>query len=61
MNRKKTLLMLLLILVLLVTVVSGVFWHMRHYVLVDLRFYPRDVQQLDLRDQEISSGYGQLH
>lgn len=54
MNRKKTLLMLLLILVLLVTVVSGVFWHMRHYVLVDLRFYPRDVQQLDLRDQEIS-------
>ena len=46
--------MLLLILVLLVTVVSGVFWHMRHYVLVDLRFYPRDVQQLDLRDQEIS-------
>ena len=54
MNRKKILLMVLLILVLLGSVVSGVFWHMRNYVLVDLQFYPRGVQQLDLRDREIT-------
>lgn len=54
MNRKKILLMVLLMLVLLLSVVSGVFWHMRHYVLVDMQFYPRDVQQLDLREQEIT-------
>ena len=54
MNRKKILLMVLLILVLLGAVVSGVLWHMRNYVLVDFQFYPRNVRQLDLRDQEIS-------
>ena len=54
MNRKKILLMVLLTLILLLSVVCGVFWHMRHYVLIDMQFYPRDVQQLDLRDREIS-------
>jgi len=53
-NRKKILLMVLLTLILLLSVISGVFWHMRHYVLVDMQFYPRNVQQLDLRDQKIS-------
>ena len=54
MNRKKILLMVLLTLILVLSVVCGVFWHMRHYVLIDMQFYPRDVQQLDLRDREIS-------
>ena len=53
-NGKRFLLIGLLILSILLSVVFGLFWHMRHYVLVDLQFYPKDVQQLDLRDQEIS-------
>lgn len=54
MSKKKLLLMVLLILVVFFSVVSGVFWNMRHYVLVDFQFYPRGVQQLDLRDQKIT-------
>ena len=54
MNRKKILLMVLLSLTLLLSVVCGVFWHMRHYVLIDMQFYPRNALQLDLRDREIS-------
>jgi len=51
---KKILLMVLLILALLLSVVLGVFWHMRHYVLVEFQFYPKEAQQLDLRDREIT-------
>lgn len=54
MNRKKVLLMVLLTLALLVSVILGVRWNMRNYVLVDLQFYPRGVQQLDLRDRAIT-------
>lgn len=54
MGAKKILLMILLILTVLLSAVSGLFWHMRHYVLIDGQFYPKGVQQLDLRDQEIS-------
>ena len=54
MSRKKTLLMVFLVLIVLLSVALGMFWHMRHYVLVDLEFYPRGVRQLDLRDREIT-------
>ena len=54
MSRKKNLLMVLLILVVLLSAVVGVFWHLRHYVIVDMEFYPKGVQQLDLRDQQIT-------
>lgn len=54
MSRKKILLMVLLVSLVLLSTVSGVIWNLRHYVMVDFQFYPRDVQQLDLRDQEIS-------
>ena len=54
MRGKKIFLVVLLILTVLLSAAAGVFWHMRHYVLVDLQFYPKGVQQLDLRDQQIS-------
>ena len=54
MSKKKSLLMVLLIMVVLLSVAAGLFWHMGHYVLVDLQFYPRGVQQMDLRDREIT-------
>ena len=54
MSGKKKMLMVLLPLIMILSAVCGVFWHMRHYVLIDMQFYSRDVQQLDLRDQEIS-------
>ena len=54
MRKIKILLMVLLILLVLGSAASGVLWNLRHYVLVDFQFYPRDVQQLDLREQDIS-------
>ena len=57
MSKKKTLLMVLLILVLLLSVVLGVFWNLQHYVMVEFRFYPKNVRQLDLRDREITAGH----
>ena len=57
MSGKKILLMILLVSVVLLSVILGVFWNMRHYVLVDFQFYPKDVQQMDLRDQEITAGH----
>ena len=54
MSKKKTLLMVLLIVLLFASILAGVVYHMRHYVLVDMQFYPRGVRQLDLRESEIS-------
>lgn len=54
MSKKKTVLMILLIVLLFSSVIAGVLWHMRHYVLVDLQFYPKGTQYLDLREKEIS-------
>lgn len=44
----------LLCLLILVTTLLGLFWHMRHYEMVDLKFYPKDAQTLDLRGEKIS-------
>ena len=57
MSGKKVLLMVLLMLAVLLSAVSGIIWNMRHYVMVDFQFLPKDVRQLDLRDQEISIRY----
>ena len=46
--------MILLILVLLGSVAAGLSWNLENYVLVELQFYPRAAQQLDLRDKDIS-------
>lgn len=54
MSWKKKFLVALLMLTVLLAAALGMAWHMRHYVLVGLDFYPKDARQLDLRDQEIS-------
>ena len=54
MSGKKKLLMALLILVVLLSVILGLCWSWRNYILVDRQFYPKGAQQLDLREQEIS-------
>lgn len=54
-SKKKIFLMVLLVSLLFASVIAGVFWHMRHYVLVDMQFYPKGTQYLDLRDREISA------
>ena len=54
MSKRKKLLMVLLILLLFGAVGSGVIWNATHYVFVDMRFYPRNAQVLDLRGKEIS-------
>ena len=54
MSGKKILLMVLLVSVIIASAILGICWNLRHYVLVDFRFYPKNVQQMDLRDREIS-------
>lgn len=54
MSKKKTLLASLLMLLMLVSVAMGLVWHMRHYQMIDFKFYPRDVQLLDLRGEDVS-------
>ena len=47
-------LMVLLCLLVVLSMIFGVLWNLRNYVLVDFQFYPRGVQRLDLRDREIT-------
>ena len=53
-NRKKILLVLLLSMTVLLTTAAGVLWNVRNYVIVGFQFYPKGVQQLDLREREIT-------
>ena len=54
MNRNKILLVLLLSMTVLLTTAAGVLWNVRNYVIVGFQFYPKGVQQLDLREREIA-------
>lgn len=54
MNGVRKLLIALLILALLASVAGGLVWCSMHYVLIDRTFYSRDLEQLDLRDHDIS-------
>ena len=54
MSGKKKLLMVLLIPVLLGSVAAGISWNLKNYVLVGLQFYPRQAQEMDLREEDIS-------
>ena len=57
MSGKKKLLMVLLILVLLGSVAAGISWNLKNYVLVGLQFYPRQAQEMDLREEDISVSF----
>ncbi|MBO7252374.1 MAG: hypothetical protein J6V25_07095 [Oscillospiraceae bacterium] len=50
----KKVLVILLCISILICVTAGFFWAVKHYVMVDWQLYPRDIQVLDLRGQEIS-------
>ena len=54
MGGKKIFLAVLIIALVFGSVIAGLSWHMDHYVLVDLEFYPKDAQVLDLRGQDIT-------
>lgn len=51
---KKKLLIALLMVVMLASVAAGLVWHNEHYQMVDFRFYPKNAQLLDIRDQDVS-------
>lgn len=53
MTKKQKFQLSLLVLVLALSLLAGLLWSIRHYVLVDLRFYPRQEETLDLRGQDI--------
>jgi len=50
---KKLVWILAVVALLLVAVVIGMLWCVNHYILVDFKFYPKDAQILDLREEEI--------
>ena len=53
-NGKKIFLMVMLILLLIGAVGAGLYWNLENYVLVDMKMYPRNARQLDLRGEDIS-------
>lgn len=54
MNGTKKLWVLVLVLALIAVLAAGALWCMTHYVVMDFRFYPKDAQVLDLREEDIS-------
>ena len=54
MNGKKIFLMVMLILLLIGAVGAGLYWNQENYVLVDMKMYPRNARQLDLRGEDVS-------
>ena len=54
MSGKKILLAVLVCVLLFVLVAAGVVWSMTHYVIVDMKFYPRNAEELDLRQESLS-------
>lgn len=52
-NGKKTVL-IILALVLIASLAGGLAWHMKHYRMIDFKFYPKDAELLDLRGEEIT-------
>ena len=54
MSGKKIILAVLLFVLLFVSVTAGVVWSMTHYVILDMKFYPRDAVSLDLRQEALS-------
>ena len=54
MSGKKILLAVLLFALLFFSVTAGVVWSMTHYVILDMKFYPRDAVSLDLRQESLS-------
>ena len=54
MSGKKIILMILLCILLLASVVLGLIWGLKHYVMVDFVFYPSDAEVLDLREKSVS-------
>ena len=53
MSGKKKILVFLLCLLILAATLLGLMWHMRHYEMIVLKFYPKDAQTLDLRGETI--------
>lgn len=54
MNGKKILLAVLMFVLLFALVTAGVAWSLTHYVMVDMKFYPRNARELDLRQETLS-------
>ena len=60
--KNKKLLIIGLVALVLVAAVVGLVWFMSQYEMVDLKFYPKDAEVLDLREEEITlEHYDALH
>jgi len=51
---RKKFVVLILVLVMLAAMMAGLAWHMQHYRMVDMKFYPKDAKMLDLRGEDVS-------
>lgn len=54
MSGKKKILAALLCGLILLAMIWGMIWHVQHYVIVDMRLYPRDAGILDLREERMT-------
>ncbi|MGN0977488.1 MAG: hypothetical protein ACI4PH_05475 [Faecousia sp.] len=54
MNGTKKLWVVVLVLALIAVLAAGALWCVSHYVVMNFRFYPKNAQALDLRDEDIS-------
>ena len=57
MSGKKKFATIIVMLAILLAVFAGLVWHMNHYRLIDMKFYPKDAQSLDLRGEDISAAH----
>lgn len=61
MSVKKKILVILLLALIMVSTLIGIVWSFQHYRLIGSRFYPRNAEELDLREEQISiSQYNKL-
>ena len=61
MSIKKKILVVLLLVLIMASTLIGILWSFQHYHLIGFRFYPKNAEVLDLREERISvSEYNKL-
>lgn len=61
MSTKKKILVILLLVLIMASTLTGIIWNLKNYQMIGFRFYPKNAEVLDLREEKISvSQYNKL-